>query len=196
MNIKIILFLVFLGVLILSVPVIIVLLFYDSLIKSEEQVKEAWVGVKGVYQRRLDLIPDLLEVVKNYAGSEEKTLQNVTYTREKARKMTESIDRPVLSKEAKLNEFVELHDKLVSAIKVLWVLPTKYPDLKNDVPFFTIRQELDEIENIIPLKIREYNKEVKNNSLKIRSFPSNLIAWVFKFKEKSHIKVKEKESEA
>ena len=190
-NIAILFTFVFL-VLVLGSISVMVLLLYNGLVRREEQVNEAWAQVGTLYQRKLDLIPALLEAVKNYAQHEKETLQSVTEARAKAQTVIEGIGGVALSNQEKIKEFLESQDKVALGLRKLFASVESYPDLKANVHFLTIQQQLQETEDRITQEREIYNKRVKEHNSNTRYFPINLIAALFKFGPKEYFKIQEK----
>lgn len=190
-NIGILFAFVFL-ILVLGSISVIVLLLYNSLVRREEQVNEAWAQVGTLYQRKLDLIPALLEAVKNYAQHEKDTLQAVTEARTKAQLAIENIGGIAVSGEGKFKDFLESQGKVMLGLGKLFALVESYPDLKANVHFLTIQQQLQETEDQITQEREIYNNRVREYNSNIRYFPANLISALFRFGPKEYFKIDEK----
>ncbi len=188
MNTVAILFTFIFLILILGAISIIVLVFYNGLVKREEQTNEAWAQVGTLYQRKIDLIPALLEAVKTYAEHEKQALESVIEARTKAQHVIEDTGGIALSNQEKLKEFLESQSKVALGLGRLFALVEKYPDLKANMHFFTLQQQLEEAEDKIVREREIYNNRVREYNSDIRCFPSNLIAGLFKFEPKEYFK--------
>ena len=176
--IGIIVFVVFVGLVIGS--------YYNSLVTLQENVKEKWSQVENVYQRRLDLIPNLVETVKGYAKHEKETLKMVVEARAKALQM--KVDSSMIEDQAKLNEFIKMQNEISSSLSRLLLIVENYPDLKANQNFLALQSQLEGTENRIAVERRRYNEAVKLYNTKIRRFPGNVIASLFGFKPYAYFK--------
>lgn len=161
---------------------------YNSLVKNEEGVKSAWSQVENVYQRRADLIPNLVETVKGYATHESATLEGVVEARAKATQMTVNVDD--LSEE-KIAEFQKAQGELGSALGRLMAITEAYPDLKANENFRDLQAQLEGTENRIAVERKAYNQVAQEYNTSIRVFPRNIIASVFGFKVKGYFEAEE-----
>lgn len=161
---------------------------YNSLIKNEEGVKSAWSQVENVYQRRADLIPNLVATVKGYATHESATLEGVVEARAKATQMTVNVDD--LSEE-KIAEFQKAQGELGSALGRLMAITEAYPDLKANENFRDLQAQLEGTENRIAVERKAYNQVAQEYNTSIRVFPRNIIASVFGFKVKGYFEAEE-----
>ena len=161
---------------------------YNSLVKNEEGVKSAWSQVENVYQRRADLIPNLVATVKGYATHESATLEGVVEARAKATQMTVNVDD--LSEE-KIAEFQKAQGELGSALGRLMALTEAYPDLKANENFRDLQAQLEGTENRIAVERKAYNQVAQEYNTSIRVFPRNIIASVFGFKVKGYFEAEE-----
>jgi LemA protein len=175
-------FLLIFFILIFSVTSIILFILYNILVKREEGANEAWAQAATQYQRKVDLIPALLEAVKNYASHENGTLEAVTHLRSQAQEVMEEMETNV----GKIEESQNALDKQLANIRVL---AEKYPDLKANINFLTIQQQLEETEDKIAPARQIYNTQVKNYNVSLRLFPFNLMAALFQFPLKDYFKV-------
>jgi LemA protein len=178
-------------VLLISAIVIVVLAIavigrYNSLVTLRENVNEKWAQVENVYQRRLDLIPNLVSTVKGYAAHEKETLQAVIDARSKA--MQTKIDVGSLSDQSKFNAFVKAQDGLSSVLSRLMVVVERYPDLKANQNFLALQSQLEGTENRMAVERRRYNQAVKDYNATIKRFPANIMASMFGFKEVAYFK--------
>ena len=161
---------------------------YNSLVKNEEGVKSAWSQVENVYQRRADLIPNLVATVKGYATHESATLEGVVEARAKATQMTVNVDD--LSEE-KIAEFQKAQGELGSALGRLMAITEAYPDLKANENFRDLQAQLEGTENRIAVERKAYNQVAQEYNTSIRAFPRNIIASVFGFKVKGYFEAEE-----
>lgn len=161
---------------------------YNSLVKNEEGVKSAWSQVENVYQRRADLIPNLVATVKGYATHESATLEGVVEARAKATQMTVNVDD--LSEE-KIAEFQKAQGELGSALGRLMAITEAYPDLKANENFRDLQAQLEGTENRIAVERKSYNQVAQEYNTSIRVFPRNIIASVFGFKVKGYFEAEE-----
>ena len=161
---------------------------YNSLVKNEEGVKSAWSQVENVYQRRADLIPNLVATVKGYATHESATLEGVVEARAKVTQMTVNVDD--LSEE-KIAEFQKAQGELGSALGRLMAITEAYPDLKANENFRDLQAQLEGTENRIAVERKAYNQVAQEYNTSIRVFPRNIIASVFGFKVKGYFEAEE-----
>lgn len=161
---------------------------YNSLVTKEEGVTAAWSQVENVYQRRADLIPNLVNTVKGYADFEKSTLTSVIEARSKATSMT--ID-PANLDENSLQQFQKAQDGLSSALSRLMVVVERYPDLKANQNFMDLQAQLEGTENRIATERRNFNQAAQDYNTQIRRFPSNLFAGIFGFDKKAYFQADE-----
>ena len=147
---------------------------YNSIQGLDEQVKGSWAEVQNQYQRRSDLIPNLVETVKGYAKHEAGTLQAVIEARSKA--MSVTIDASKLSDPAALKRFQDAQGALTQALSKLVVLKEAYPDLKANANFITLSAQLEGTENRIAVARKRYIDTVAEYNKEVRFFPTNLTA--------------------
>lgn len=156
---------------------------YNSLVAMDEQVNSTWAQVQNVYQRRADLIPNLVETVRGYSIHERETLEAVIQARAKATQ-TQINAGNVLENPQMFQQFEQAQGQLSSALSRLMVVVERYPDLKANVNFIRLQDELAGTENRIAVERRRYIEAVKNYNQKVRSFPTNLLAGMFGFERK------------
>lgn len=156
---------------------------YNSLVTKQENVTAAWSQVENVYQRRADLIPNLVNTVKGYADFEKSTLTAVIEARAKATSVT--ID-PTNMNEASMQQFQKAQDGLGSALSRLMVVVEKYPDLKANQNFLDLQSQLEGTENRITVERRNFNEAAQVYNTQIRRFPSNIFAGIFGFDKKAY----------
>lgn len=154
---------------------------YNGLVSKDEQVASAWANVETVYQRRADLIPNLVNTVKGYAAHESETLAQVTEARAKSTSMT--ID-PSTATPAQMEAWMRAQGEVGSAIGRLIAISENYPELKADKNFLELQKQLEGTENRISTERRKYNETVRLYNTKIRRFPTNLIAGMFGFEKR------------
>jgi LemA protein len=156
---------------------------YNSLVTKEEGVTAAWSQVENVYQRRADLIPNLVNTVKGYADFEQETLTAVIEARSKATGIT--ID-PANLNEANLQQFQQAQEGLGSALSRLMVVVERYPDLKANQNFMDLQAQLEGTENRIATERRNFNLAAQDYNTQIRRFPSNIFSGLFGFDKKAY----------
>ncbi|OFY43213.1 MAG: LemA family protein [Bacteroidetes bacterium GWF2_40_14] len=161
---------------------------YNKMVSQEEGVTSAWSQVENVYQRRADLIPNLVATVKGYAAHEQETLEGVVNARAKATQTT--IDPTKMTQES-LNKFQAAQGELSSALSRLMVVVEKYPDLKANQNFLELQAQLEGTENRITVERQKYNDIAKSYNTLIRQFPKNVIAGLFGFERKVYFEAKE-----
>jgi LemA protein len=145
---------------------------YNSMQANEEAVTAAWGNVESSYQRRADLIPNLVEVVKGYAKHESETLQAVTEARAKVGSM--QVSKDVLNNPESMNKFQQAQGQLSGALSRLMVVVEKYPDLKANQNFMDLQKQLEGTENRINVARERYNASVQIFNTSIRTFPNSL----------------------
>lgn len=161
---------------------------FNSMVSQEEQVTSAWSQVENVYQRRADLIPNLVATVKGYAAHEQETLEGVINARAKATQTT--ID-PTNMTEASLKQFQAAQGELGSALQRLMVVVERYPDLKANQNFLELQAQLEGSENRITVERQKFNDAAKNFNTSIRQFPRNILASMFGFERKAYFEAQE-----
>lgn len=145
---------------------------YNTMQANEEAVIAAWGNVESSYQRRSDLIPNLVEVVKGYAKHEADTLKAVTEARAKVGSM--QVTKDVLNNPASLNKFQQAQGELSGALSRLMVVVEKYPDLKANQNFLDLQKQLEGTENRINVARERYNASVQVFNTSIRTFPNSM----------------------
>ena len=161
---------------------------YNEMVAEQEKATTAWSNVQSAYQRRADLIPNLVETVKGYAKHEEGTLTEVINARSKATQVT--VDPANLTPE-KLQEFQKAQGDLSSALGKLLAIQEAYPDLKANENFKDLQAQLEGTENRITVERQKFNETAQSYNTQIRSFPTNLIAGLFNFDKKGYFKAAE-----
>ncbi|HKJ05570.1 MAG TPA: LemA family protein [Geopsychrobacteraceae bacterium] len=145
---------------------------YNTIQRNEEAVFAAWADVEATYQRRMDLIPNLVETVKAYAAHEKETLTAVTEARAKVGQVNISSDQ--IGQTAEMAQFQQAQGGLTSALSRLLVVAERYPDLKANQNFLDLQHQLEGTENRINVARQRYNKAVQTFNSSIRTFPNNL----------------------
>lgn len=163
---------------------------YNRMVLAEEGVNEKWSQVENVYQRRLDLIPNLVATVKGYAEHEQETFQAVTEARAKAGGMV-NIDESVLNDPEKFAQFQQAQSALGSALQRLMVIQERYPELKANQNFLSLQSQLEGTENRIAVERRRFNEAAKAYNVLIRQFPANIMANMFGFTTKQYFQASE-----
>lgn len=160
---------------------------YNKMVVADESVQAAWSQVENVYQRRADLIPNLVATVKGYAAHEASTLENVVAARSKATQVT--VDPTDLSEDA-IARFSEAQGELSSALGRLLMITENYPDLKANQNFSELQAQLEGTENRIATERMKYNDTAKSYNTLVRSFPNNILASIFGFEKKGYFEAK------
>ena len=183
------------GIAVLAVVAVVVLaLFgwcksnYNGMVKGDESVKAAWSQVENVYQRRADLIPNLVATVKGYAEHESSTLEAVVEARAKATQVT--VDPDALTEES-ISKFQSAQGELGNAVGRLLMSVENYPDLKANQNFLELQAQLEGTENRISTERMKYNEAAQAYNTMIRSFPQNILASMFNFTSKGYFKASE-----
>lgn len=158
---------------------------YNSMVSEDENVSRAWSDVETQYQRRADLIPNLVNTVKGYAAHESETLQAVVEARTKATQIT--IDPEDLTPE-KLAEYQAAQGEVSQALGRLLAITENYPDLKANEQFSELQAQLEGTENRIAESRRLFNEAAQKYNVTVRSFPNNIFANLFGFAVKGNFK--------
>ena len=161
---------------------------YNGLVKSQQSVESQWGNVENVYQRRADLIPNLVETVKGYAKHEQETLEGVIEARANATKVT--IDPKNMTPED-LQKYQAAQGDVTNALSRLIAVSESYPDLKANQNFLELQNQLEGTENRIAVERNKFNEVAKEYNTKRRTFPTNIIAGIFNFDEKPYFKAQE-----
>ena len=160
----------------------------NSLVTNEEQVEQAWSQVENVYQRRLDLIPNLVKTVQGAAEFEKGTLESVIEARSKASSI--QMDPTNLTEE-NLAAFEQAQSQVSSALNRLMVVVERYPELKATQNFSELQAQLEGTENRIAVERKKFTETVKAYNVKVRRFPANIVASLFGFEKKAYFKAAE-----
>jgi len=155
---------------------------YNSLVGADEETKAAWGQVENVYQRRADLIPNLVATVKGSAAHEQNTLSAVTQARAEATQV--KLTAADLSDPAKLQAFEKAQGQLSQSLGRLLAVAENYPDLKANASFRDLQSQLEGTENRIAVERRRYNEAVQHYNTLVRAFPSLISAKLFGFRTK------------
>ncbi|GAB4253983.1 MULTISPECIES: LemA family protein [Deferrisoma] len=161
---------------------------YNGLVAAEEAVAKAWADVESTYQRRADLIPNLVETVKGYATHEKEVLTQVTEARSRVGQIR--VDARGLAPEA-IERFQKAQQGLSGALSRLLAVAERYPDLKANQNFLDLQTQLEGTENRIAVARRRYNEAARAYNTRIRSFPANLFARAFGFEPKPYFQAEE-----
>ena len=172
----------------LAIAVLWVVNSYNHMVTAQEAVTTEWANVESQYQRRADLIPNLVATVKGYATHESETLENVVNARAKATQTTVDIDN--FSRE-EFEKYQEAQGELNSALGRLMMITENYPDLKANQNFRDLQEQLEGTENRITVARKEFNDATQAYNTAVRSFPANLIAMMFDFKQKPYFEADE-----
>ena len=174
------------GIIVVAILVVIVMLFggtYNSLVNKQEEVDNKLADISVQLERRADLIPNLVNTVKGYVSHEDKVIDKVTKARENL------LNAKSVEDKANANE------ELTNAINALAIIVENYPDLKANTNFISLQDELAGTENRIAVARRDYNDAVKDYNNLVKTFPNNLTASLFNFKEKSYFEVNNSDKE-
>lgn len=161
---------------------------YNGMVKAEEAVSTAWSNVENQYQRRADLIPNLVNTVKGYAAHEKETLDAVISARTRATQVT--VDADNLTPE-KLQEFQKAQGEVGSALGRLLAITEAYPELKANQNFLELQAQFEGTENRISVERRNFNDAAKSYNTSIRTFPRNLLAGMFGFEKRPYFEAQE-----
>ena len=163
---------------------------YNSFVSMEEGVNQSWSQVENVYQRRADLIPNLVETVKGYASQEKEVLIGVTEARAKLGGQV-NIGPEVLNNPQAFQQFQQAQGALSSALQRLMVVVEKYPELKSDQRFADLQRQLEGTENRISVERQRFNEAVQSYNVQIRRFPDAMFAGIFGFQQKQYFQAQE-----
>ena len=166
---------------------------YNQIVVSDEYVQAMWAQVENVYQRRADLIPNLVATVKGYAEHEQQTLEGVVSARSKATQIT--VDPENLTSE-QLAKYQAAQGELGAALGKLLAITENYPNLKANENFLSLQSQLEGTENRIAVERNKYNEAARNYNTTIRQFPKNIVAGMFGFEKKPYFEAAEGAQEA
>ena len=155
----------------------------NRLVASDQSVNEKWAQVQNVYQRRADLIPNLVETVKGYAAQEREVLEEVTRARASAGNIT--ITPEMLNDPEAVRKFQQAQNELGGALSRLLVTVERYPDLKSNQNFLTLQSQLEGTENRIAVERRRFNETVREYNTQVKRLPDSLVASLRGFRDKA-----------
>lgn len=158
---------------------------YNKMVQKDEECSKAWANVENAYQRRLDLIPNLVKTVQGAADYEKGTLEAVIEARSKATSV--QVDPSNLTEES-IAQFQAAQDQLSSALSRLMVVVERYPELKANQNFLELQAQLEGTENRIAVERGKFNETVNDYNQYIRKFPNNIVAGMFNFDKKGYFK--------
>jgi LemA protein len=187
---------------IVAIAIVVLLLFavisgvsgYNRIVKLDQGVAQAWSQVENVYQRRADLIPNLVETVKGAADFEQETLTKVIEARTAATQL--KITPEMLNDPQMLERFEQVQGELSSALSRLLVTVERYPELKANANYLALQDELAGTENRISVERLRFTETVQSYNTAVKSFPMNLLAGMFGFSPKAYFESKEGAAEA
>jgi LemA protein len=156
---------------------------YNQMVTMDETISQTWAQVENVYQRRMDLIPNLVNTVKGYADFEQETLTGVVEARAKATQT--NINPQNLTPDA-IQQFQGAQDGLSSALSRLMVVVERYPDLKANQNFLELQAQLEGTENRIAVERKKFNESVQSYNTYVRKFPNNIYSGMFGFEQKGY----------
>ncbi len=162
---------------------------YNTLVSLDEKVNQAWAQVQNQYQRRMDLIPNLVKTVEGVANFEKSVMTQVTEARSHVGQMT--LKPEDLSDPDKFAQYQKAQDQLGSALSRLLVVSENYPQLKANENFLQLQSQLEGTENRIAVERKKFNEAVQEYNTSTRTFPRVIVAKMFGFKEKEYFKAKE-----
>ncbi|MDD2960588.1 MAG: LemA family protein [Muribaculaceae bacterium] len=184
--------LIIIGVIVLGM-IIWIKGMYNGMVDKQEEVESAWSQVENVYQRRADLIPNLVATVKGYATHEQETLTGVVNARAKATQIT--VDPKNITEES-LAKYQAAQGELSQALGKLLAITENYPDLKANQNFSQLQAQLEGTENRITVERQKFNAVAKIYNTEIRQFPSNIFAGMFGFERKGYFEANAGANEA
>ena len=161
---------------------------YNGMVKLDEAVSTSWSNVENQYQRRADLIPNLVNTVKGYASHEKETFEAVVAARTKATQMT--VDADNLTPE-KLQEFQRAQGEVGAALSRLLAITEAYPELKANQNFLELQAQLEGTENRISVERKNFNETARTFNTSIRTFPRSLLAGIFGFEKRPYFEAEE-----
>lgn len=159
---------------------------YNNLVTLNESVEQSWSQVENQYQRRADLIPNLVNTVKGYANFEKEVLTDVTKARASVGQIT--VTKEVLNDPAAFQKFEQAQEGLRSALSRLLVTVEKYPDLKANENFLQLQSQLEGTENRISVERKNFNEKVQIYNTTVKKFPTNIFAGIFGYRDKQYFK--------
>lgn len=157
---------------------------YNSLVKTDEGVNQAWAQVQNQYQRRIDLVPNLVEVVKGYATHEREVFERVAEARASVGKL--QVTPEILNNPQLFQKFQEVQNSMSSWLSRLLAVAENYPQLKANENFLQLQSQLEGTENRIAVERMKFNQVVQEFNVKVRTFPTSMIAGMFGFGQKQY----------
>ena len=157
---------------------------YNNLVKQQQAVESAWAQVENVYQRRADLIPNLVATVKGYAAHESQTLEAVTASRAQVGSIR--VTPEMLNNPAEFQKYQQAQAGLSSALSRLMVVVERYPDLKANQNFLELQSQLEGTENRIAVERKRFNDTAQEYNTTVMQFPGNIFAHMFGFQKKAY----------
>jgi len=168
----------------------------NQLVTLDEQVKESWSQVENVYQRRLDLIPNLVATVKGYAAHERETLESVIQARAQATQISPQAVQSALNDPQAFEKFQAAQGALSSALSKLMLVVERYPELKANHNFLELQAQLEGTENRIAVERRRFNETARTYNTALRRFPNSLVASMSGFTPRPYFQAQEGASQA
>ncbi len=159
---------------------------YNDIVAREQAVNSQWAKVESSYQRRADLVPNLVNTVKGYASHERETLEAVTASRAQVGSVQAS--PAILNKPAEFEKFQQAQAAFSNALSRLLVVVERYPDLKANQNFMDLQSQLEGTENRINVERNRFNDAAQNYNIRIKQFPAVIIARMFGFQEKQYFR--------
>jgi LemA protein len=178
---------------VLGIAVLWVMNAYNRMVEQEETVEASWSQVENQYQRRADLVPNLVATVKGYATHEQETLESVMEARAKATQIT--ID-PANATPEQLAAYQKAQGELSQALGRLMAVAESYPELKANENFLNLQSQLEGTENRCTIARQQFNEDARNYNTLIRRFPGNIVASIFGFEKKPYFEADEEAKHA
>lgn len=178
---------------VLGIAVLWVMNTYNRMVEQEEVVEASWSQVENQYQRRADLVPNLVATVKGYASHEQETLEGVMEARAKATQIT--ID-PANATPEQLAAYQKAQGELSQALGRLMAVAESYPELKANENFLNLQSQLEGTENRCTIARQQFNEDARNYNTLIRRFPGNIVASIFGFEKKPYFEADEEAKHA
>jgi LemA protein len=175
-----------------AIVAVLLMVLYNSLIDSRERVNAGWAQVENVYQRRLDLVPVLIDGVETYMEHERETLQALTEARANALGVNQMLGGQAPQSADQMRTLEASQGKLQSALARLFAVVENYPDLKASQNFLTLQDQIEGTENRIAMERRHYNEFARAYNAKVLKFPTNLVAGMMDFTGKPYFEAEEK----
>ncbi len=175
-----------LGLLIAGALIILVPVWnsYNNMVSLDQDVNAKWAQVENVYQRRADLVPNLVATVKGYASHEREVLETVTASR--AQVGSVQVTKDILNNPAEFQKYQQAQTSLSSALSRLLLVVERYPDLKANQNFLDLQSQLEGTENRIAVERMRFNESAQRYNTRIKQFPDVVVARIFGFKEKQY----------